>query len=213
MPRMRATSGPAVPFFDLYDFLGKPALLAALSFIAYLLGALVTVPAEAFSRGPLGRLATFSGGLQSRTAEVEFQFFMQRLMAQAQRLVSRLENEDAEELGQFVRRSVRPGLDDLRARLLVANTALYGEYDRLAAEASFRLNISPPIAALIIGAMAKFGGGAGLVPVVVLGAVAVSALVAQGLRRTGLSRGVLLRAAATGVFELALSAEIRRLSV
>jgi hypothetical protein len=40
--------------------------------------------------------------------------------------------------------------DELKTRLLLEDRELYGEYDRISAEAEFRVNVTPPMAVLFI---------------------------------------------------------------
>jgi len=98
-----------------------------------------------------------------------------------------------------------PSREGLRTRLLVASPSLYGEYDRLSAEAAFRINIAPPLVALswIVGSQAGFVWG--------LVGTALSALLAyQGVRRGILSGEILRRAVVASVIELPVAADIKQ---
>jgi len=116
---------------------------------------------------------------------------------------SRLGEDRARELSIELDRS--PSREGLRTRLLVARQSLYGEYDRLSAEAAFRVNIAPPLVALswVVGSHAGLVWG--------LVSTALSVLLAgQGVRQGILSGDILRRAVVAGVIELPAAADIKQ---
>lgn len=150
---MGSTSERLAYLVDFGSFLGAAAALTVISFAAYTLGGLLT-----FSAGsrPVAAIASrigtkFKIGTSDSTA------------SQYYRLVE-VERERVRRKGTTIGKDPRPDPADtaaalaqidhqrdvshLRHHLLVANTELYGEYDRLMAEAEFRINIATPILAL-----------------------------------------------------------------
>ncbi|MGY1681178.1 hypothetical protein [Geodermatophilus sp. SYSU D01176] len=191
--------------------LGVPAAVAGLSFVAYVIGAIVTLPTEgSLATTLLRRLAP---GVHGPGPEAEHgpRTLLQRLFSSADELGTRRAferrlvtiGEGVAELPADVRRRVgfrdgppveafEPPLTDLRARLLAMNQEMYGEYDRYAAEASFRLNVVPPLLALGAVVAVGFGNTLGhlVVPVCLI-------LLVQGVNRLRQARMVLWRAVIT----------------
>lgn len=181
--------------FDLGDLLGTTAVLAATSFTAYLLGTLLQVPLLI----PVPRFAQklfFVETTDSKATREEYQSFLAKLGDQIQNKSSGLAPHDYEAVDTDAHKATGATVDELRPRLLVANQELYGEYDRLAAEAQFRINVCPPLLALGITAGVAISCW-WLLPTV----VAVYALLCQGLRRRAQSVSVIQRAVLTGVIQ------------
>jgi hypothetical protein len=200
VPRIRPEGGGLVSaLFDLQILLGQGAVLAAVSFVAYLIGALLSLPLE-------GRVATsiFDAIRLARGgARDEYQEHLFQLQVLINKNQAKLDDEVTQELSRELARP--PSREGLRTRLLVANESLYAEYDRLSAEAAFRVNIAPPLVALswIVGSQAGFGWG--------LVGVALSAFLAyQGVRRRKLSDEIPRRAVVAEVIELPVAAKIRQ---
>ncbi len=199
VPRNRPEGGGLVPaLYDLGNIVGEGALLAAISFVAYLIGALISLPLE-------GQLATRL--LDAVRPETDARGEYQELLARLRRLVndyeSKLGTDRARELKEGLDRA--PSREGLRTRLLVASQSLYGEYDRLSAEAAFRVNIAPPLVALfwVVGFHAGLVWG-------LIGTALSLLLAGQGVRRAILSGDILRRAVVAGVIELPAAADIRQ---
>jgi hypothetical protein len=158
VPRSRPPgNGLVAQLFDLGGLLGSAAPIAALSFIAYLLGALLTIPVESRSiSGALTRLSDFSMSRDARLTTREYAGQRGELAAELRNQLKdstlKLSLADTRALGDFGGGPLKLNIptNDLRTRLLVANQELYGEYDRLAAEASFRVNMTPPLLVLAL---------------------------------------------------------------
>ena len=124
-----------------------------------------------------------------------------------QALINRNQDKLGDELAQALSAELArpPSREGLRTRLLVANESLYAEYDRLSAEAAFRVNIAPPLVALswIVGAQAGFGWG-------LAGTVLSAFLAYQGVRRRNVSDEIFRRAVVAGVIELPVAAKIKQ---
>jgi uncharacterized membrane protein len=164
--------------FDLHHALGVATTAAAVSFVAYLLGAMMTVPVEhpsvirwlgRFKRGPL----------RPRPDDVEYQDLVRRVASEP---LAGLSERDFD-------RALSTNNVELRTRLLVTNTEMYGEYDRLTAEADFRLNLVLPLVVLTAVATGSLSVwvGVGL-------ALLALAMLYQGVNRLAMSNAVLHRA-------------------
>jgi hypothetical protein len=224
-------NGLIAQLFDLGGLLGRAAPIAALSFIAYLLGAILTIPVESrFISRLLLRMGVGSVGTRLtsqeyiRRQEDLVGAFLQRL-AERRKTEQQLDYIDADipvlrRLGvdfaasggelKHVRYSAEWGVflgaNDLRARLLIANQQLYGEYDRLAAEASFRVNMTLPL--LVLSGLVFFGFNQGLGLGMILGAWI---LLVQGAARLLLSITVLQRAVLADVIKDPLAEKLREI--
>ncbi len=97
------------------------------------------------------------------------------------------------EFQRAIRKATEAPVSELRPRLLVANQELYSEYDRLAAEASFRLNVSAPLAVLSVLAVVR---GA---PLLGVGVLVAAVLLYQSIVREAAAASVLQRAVLQGV--------------
>jgi hypothetical protein len=201
VPRLRPEGGRLVPaLFDLENLLGHGAVLAAASFLAYLIGALLSLPLE-------GRVATRLFDAirpdvrDSRGARDEYQEVLFQLQVLVNKNQAGLGDDLAQELSRDLARI--PSREDLRIRLLVASESLYGEYDRLSAEAAFRVNIAPPLVTIswLVGLQAGFGWG-------LAGTVLSAFLAYQGVRRRNLSDEILRRAVVAEVIQLPVAAKI-----
>lgn len=199
--------------FTLEGFLGKAFIVTALAFTAYLLGAILTIPLE---NRFVARALSTAGSLprDNRLTTMEFLLWRQehlksfRLRLDQADLPSPQKEEYERELEGFAGAGTGPSvsfyematsklaINDLRARLLVANQDMYGEYDRLAAEASFRVNVFLPLTALALITIFKLNTYLGIG--IVAGCII---LLIQGANRLSLSTTVLRRAALSGVIK------------
>ncbi|MEU4421813.1 hypothetical protein AB0F81_14400 [Actinoplanes sp. NPDC024001] len=238
LPRTKPPDGGLVArLFDLSRLVGSATTIAALSFIAYVLGALLTIPTDSrllvgvvnrlplpsadfrltaleyenyLQGGIVRRLRSLSpdersaavGRVEQSLANAWSDFSLHRRMRIALERIEFLERtEKGAEAEEFQpRREALIRMDasvaDLRARLLVRSPEMYGEYDRLAAEAAFRINLCLPVIAL--GFVFGFGIGWWWAPA----AIAVAALLlVQGTIRLGLSITVMRRAIIEGMVE------------
>jgi hypothetical protein len=203
IPEQRpAGDGAIARLFDLSDFLGSTALIASISFVAYVLGAVLTIPLE----GRLAERARDWFGTGSR----ENVSLDQNYVAFIREIENDFPDVEIELRGSVVRGAVGrmgseaehrrtltdPSPDQLRPRLLASDkTEVYGEYDRLAAEAAFRMNLFPPLIAL------SLYGAVTIDWRYLLGIVVAVVLSIQGLNRLEQSRRTLTRAAIDGVFK------------
>ncbi|TCC30482.1 hypothetical protein [Kribbella sindirgiensis] len=105
-----------------------------------------------------------------------------------------LENELAK-YGEYSRFGELVPADDLRARLLVVSQGIHDQYDRLEAEATFRINVAIPMVAFAVVLSASTPDPDWRTKLATVVVVALAALIfAQGIQKHRLSHGVLMRA-------------------
>jgi hypothetical protein len=223
--------------FDLHELAGMPLTLAAISFAAYVVGALagitpkiatfafrlcmlpILLPVALFellrmnwqiNRGAALRaeseseIRSPSSALSSQPAWWFVTDWSDNDIVEGgpeyDRLVGELRDAgidlayNEEEKDQVFEAS-RAKVAALRVRLLVANQELYGEYDRFAAEAAFRINLWLPFFAFAVLVWTRFGYLWCAIGLAVAGLI----LLYQGLRRLAMSTNVLMRAVLAGV--------------
>lgn len=237
--------------FDLGGMLGQPATVAALTFLAYVLGALITIPIGGpraggrvlalagawerfregrFRRGHLPRKLRFrleyESEFSSEHERTVYEFsseyertrssFDKFIWDEIRKLAVCLRDPNDDEEARAAKETafheaasaVVAPLAELRPRLLVANQEVYGEYDRCAAEADFRVNLCPPIIALAILMGINFGVLRGVWSGCALALVAVVLLI-QGATRLRSAGIVLMRAVLVGTVEHPVSVRAR----
>ncbi|MGW1901987.1 hypothetical protein ACWCQB_32320 [Streptomyces hirsutus] len=152
------------PLYDAAHWLGKPVVLAAGAFLAYLMGSVLEVPAGFFSRwirgvltvflaaflvpvllegrGVRSQLESLAGGLVSLGATGELtKMAVKRLSKYCEDRVIRKEPHPSPELVKEAVENLLQDLPLLRTRLYTASKDMYGDYDRLVAEANLRVNV------------------------------------------------------------------------
>ncbi|MEV5965922.1 hypothetical protein AB0L70_29415 [Kribbella sp. NPDC051952] len=174
---------------ELSDFFGTGATLAAISFAAFLLGSVVTFDPD--SR-PVRVVGTWIALRKRLDVSIELMDFLDKELTK----YGQLRNHPEATFDQLL------PADDLRARLLAASHEMYSEYDRLDAEASFRVNVPLPMVAF---AIALYVTGPDSIWPNRLAALALATMavvmLAQGVHKHRLSRGVLMRAVLAGIIE------------
>jgi hypothetical protein len=177
-------------FEELQRHLGIGASLAVLSFSAFLVGSLITFSINNVGLVPRLLPPIIRKWIRSIWALSRTEF----------ELIKFLETRRPKSHGEPIQ--ILP-VGDLRTRLLIANQDLYGEYDRLDAEATFRINISLPVCAL----------GLILRPVSIWWTISVTTAALVFLVRGAVQREnaqtVLMRAVLSGVIEHPQVAEWR----
>ena len=183
LEQLPADSPVRTNLLDLSNFFGTGAVLTALSFAAYLFGAVVILD---------------TGSLPIRLAERWIA--LRRRTGVALELMDHLEKEVAK-YGEHGVGELVPA-DDLRARLLVVSQEMYDQYDRLEAEATFRINVAVPMVAfaVVLSATSSDPDWRTKLATAVVGALA-ALIFAQGVQRHRLSHGVLMRAVLAGLIE------------
>ena len=224
MPTERPASDNLIArWFDLGGLLGQPARLAALSFLAYVIGAIVTDVVEAVLRKVETLLRERFSVVRVavvRVAPLPYEYsitedsFRSLLSDEIIEVRAALgapptgyENlaPEKKKMIKDVELGENTPLSNLRSRLLVANQEVYGEYDRFAAEADFRVNLSLPTFALGILVAVQLGNAWGCLGLVLVAGV----LLIQGRARGALADAVLMRAVLDGVIEHPVSARAR----
>jgi hypothetical protein len=172
---------------DLHGLLGPGVTLASVSFLAYVLGACATIPTE--KGGVTGLLRKVRGKSETDRA---YEALIESSFLYAGEHISESDSLSADDLDQ----AKGAGNQELRALLLVANQEVFGEYDRLAAEASFRLNLPVPMLALGVWTACTLQWW--ILPPVLAGALI---LAYQGATRLRDSNRVLRRSVVNGLIQ------------
>jgi hypothetical protein len=141
--------------WDLGNYTGQPGVIAAVSFLAFLIGTLVELNPQrmwayggrpqwissvrdGLRRGRFRRLRVFPLSAQARDDLIAYSAEEYGYIVgdehDANALMKRLLLEERQ----------------LATRLQAGNADLFGRYDRLLAESAFRLNLAPPLAVLLL---------------------------------------------------------------
>jgi hypothetical protein len=204
VPRARPPSGPFADLWDLGGILGRTVVIAAVTFSAYLLGSFMEIDPQ--------RLVALGRGyrLRRRLARLPFLAGEGPLSLSASADLDRLATETGipAEYAEGVQSEVIEEMPQLATRLQVKNADIYGKYDRLVAEGTFRLNVAVPLT-LFLSVLAFRSGLAWSLRVLLLATAAVfgSLLAQQGMRRVVAARDVIIQAISIPDLEL----ESRRL--
>lgn len=190
--------------FTMGQSVGIGAALAAASFAAYLLGSVLTVSVENTGAGRL--LTALSPYFITPTGQNALKLYASFLREDVLRGFEGRLLDDIEPR-QLALSEVGTPSTEFRARLLIANSAVFGEYDRLMSEAEFRLNVSPPILVLAVYCALSFSGSWLALVLVVI------ALLVQGTSKLAQSVVVLQRAVTTGVITHPMQSEAKRAEV
>lgn len=173
--------------------------LGVVSFVAYSIGTILTIPTESdrmtkrFMEGlawpkMLGWMLPYP----ETATTVEYHHFVDRAESSAK--ATQLEIRNADAFSSDLERARVAGVRSLRAALLSKSQSVYGEYDRLAAEAAFRVNVGTWSAVTTL-ALAFV-----TTPWSLLSWVISAALIRQGLVRIGAATETLQRAAIVGAY-------------
>jgi hypothetical protein len=181
-----AGHGLIARLFDLHGIFGTAATAVALSLTAYLLGAMLVIPLEIKPVDALLMLARRTTR-EAGTTDVEYEALLKNAN-------DRYYGVFGASVGDSVvteyDRAIRGGHPDLlRTRLLAANQEMYGEFDRLAAEASFRVNMFLPLLGLAVVTATNLSLFLAALPCAVAVVLAI-----QGANRYSQSVSVLRRA-------------------
>ncbi|WP_330309839.1 MULTISPECIES: hypothetical protein [unclassified Streptomyces] len=172
IPTKVKDEGNLKPLYDVAHWLGKPAVLAAGAFLAYLIGSVLVVRATTLSRGIITaflkvfdrfRRDTFEASTDDEDA-LDTSKAMGELTSGAiknlwkysgDRINRKLRPRPSEEaLFHLVNQAMDHLLRDLpqlRTRLYTASKDMYGDYDRLAAEADLKANVG--LAGIVLGSV------------------------------------------------------------
>ena len=142
----KASGGVISDVIELRGWLGKGALLAAVSFAAYPIGALNIISPTILLKQILtlrlrvsDRFGPFAEPLPRSFSAALWDLARRQGFGGKFISTSKIQSVAGEAVAQRY---------DLRTKLLIADKEVYGEYDRLESEAEFRLNVSIPLAVL-----------------------------------------------------------------
>jgi hypothetical protein len=182
----------------LYDqvdvWVARPAALATSTFVAYLVGSMLEVHAPTISRRLRGmryrlrnRLGRQHNKRQTSAVAELTKHAEVTLNAYITDRTNRSYEATAEHLPELLK-----DLPQLPTRLSAANKDLYGDYDRLAAEADFKANVGLPATVLAIVLVPPWG--------CLLG-VPMGFLIYRGLRLARQANDVLVQAIVTDIVQ------------
>jgi hypothetical protein len=206
--RIPAKPHPQVPLSRIYDvvgWIGKPAILAVSTFVAYLVGSVLEWRAETVSRQlriPRYLISYLLMAFRSWKAEGTFLEnagvnSVAAIAQLAKSSVDTLEEYVEDRLGRSEVRSHELGkgvgllaldLPQVRIRLYGADKHIYGDYDRLASEADLKVNVG--LAAVILSVVAAIE----VTPLWALLSVPMGILIYRGLSIIRQANDVLVQA-------------------
>jgi hypothetical protein len=213
--RRQPTRGPIALLWGLGNLVDRTVLLAAITFVAYLIGSLLEIqPQRLWDFG--GRPRRVSDWLNRVRRDVRilsrFRFHALSTNAQADlRTVARDADPSLDDEGwEKVLRRTLGEVRQLATRLQTTNVELYDKYERLLAEATFRLNIVPPMVVLLLVVIAQSPQDTWrkVVEVLVLATFVIVAL-RQVVGRIVQSNEVIMQALVVGLVE---SRTVKRLA-
>ncbi|MFF3642439.1 hypothetical protein [Streptomyces sp. NPDC002564] len=200
--------GPFSTMWRVGESLGRPALLAALSFAAYLVGTFLEIdPLHMWEHG--GRPAWITRGrnmlrnlpffsrLQvfpiSGQAREDMTIFSEAILGstagdpgEVREILSNITKEESQ----------------IATRIQANNIDLYNKYDRLLAESSFRVNIAPPLTLLSLILIWSSRPSLYAQALLTIASTAYGFLLfRQGVRKAIRSRDVITQALAVGIVE------------
>jgi hypothetical protein len=208
LPKAQPTTGAISSVWTLGSYIGKPGVAAVIAFAAYLVGSFLEVsPLRLWEHGGRPRWVNRIRNL-ARQGPVLRRFVVFPISMQAESDLIAFSKDDfgfrgtSKRDGSRLMRQIMSEEGQIATRLQATNTELFGKYDRLLAESSFRINIPLPLTLLLIQVPL-------LVPihgiwktVLPLAGVAYGAILfRQGVKRAIQSRDVILQALIVGVVE------------
>jgi hypothetical protein len=198
LPR-KAAGGVVGQIFELGGLPGKGVVLAALTFIAYLIGSSLNVLSPTLVLMRILSLRVRGAIIFPGTLPVSFTRAYSDLRRR-QSIPDPISNRDVREIVK----EVFSERHDLITKLLIADKELYSEYDRLESEADFRRNIAIPLAVLFVIMAMRLN------PLWWFGLVSVIMVFWQGTTRQFEALAVLLRAILLGKIRASEPVEITK---
>ena len=199
-PVSQPDDGLVSAVWDIGSYVGKAGLLVVASFAAYLIGALLEVdPLRLWQHG--GRPRWFNRIRDRFRVPALHRMQVFPMSAEAQRDLHEYCRDEYAEFGDDVDLASDLMREErqLATRLQAGNVDLYDRYDRLMVESSFRINVTPPTAILLIVLQWHLNVPALLHVVAVGGALLGAAMfMRQGVRRAMQSRDIIVQSVIVG---------------
>ncbi|WP_290057614.1 hypothetical protein [Amycolatopsis solani] len=199
LPKSRPPQHVFATLWDLGSYVGKGGLLVVVSFAAYLVGAFLEVdPLHLWEHGGRPRWINHLRDLARRGRFHHGGVFP--LSDQTQRDLHdftaegyRFDSADHPRL--YLPSGIMREERQLATKLQAANVELYNRYDRVLAEATFRINVTPPLVVLAVVVGWGSGAGAWLATAITAAAVVAGGLFfRQGVRCAIRSRDIIVQA-------------------
>lgn len=192
-PTVRPTAGMFAMLWDVGMYIGKGGLFVVASFAAFLVGSLLEVnPLKMWQHG--GR-PQWINRLRDLVRVPKMQWLgVYAVSPEAQRDLLEYTREEYSGLGDDVDRALTREEQQLATRLQAANVDLYGRYERLLAESSFRINVTPPLVLLLLLILWE-SAAPRAVQLLLTGVLALAAFrfLRQGVRRAIRSRDIIVQ--------------------
>ncbi|MET8998216.1 hypothetical protein [Amycolatopsis sp. NPDC004169] len=199
LPRSRPAQHVFATLWDLGTYVGKGGLLVVVSFAAYLIGAFLEVdPMHLWEHGGRPRWINHLRDVARRGRFHHSGIYP--LSDQTRRDLHDFTAEgyrfdSAQDPLLYLPAGIMREERQLATRLQAANVELYNRYDRALAEATFRINVTPPL--VVLAVVLAWGSGAGAwVAVAVTAAAGVAGVLffRQGVRCAIRSRDIIVQA-------------------
>jgi hypothetical protein len=184
--------------FELSALLGKGAVLAAITFTAYLIGTITKLYSPTvLLRTILSLRLQFSRGQIPALPESVWRAIWD--LRERQGLTKTASKDEI----KSVLEEALLQRHDLRTKLLISDKELFGEYDRLEAEAEFRANVTFPLGILLIIFTYSVS------PIWLFGFIPLGILGWQGTTREFEALAVLIRAILVGKISASKAPEVK----
>jgi hypothetical protein len=148
-PTARPTSGMVAMLWDVGVYIGKGGQFVVASFAAFLIGSLVEVnPLKMWQHG--GR-PPWLNWLRNLLRVPSLRWLgVYAVSPEAQRDLREYTRDEYTGLSDDIDAALTREERQLATRLQAANVDLFGSYERLLAESSFRINVAPPLLLLLV---------------------------------------------------------------
>lgn len=200
--------GAVSAIWKMGEFFGKPVLLAALSFIAYLIGTFLEVdPLRMWDHGGRPKWVTKGRNLLrylpllSRMKILPVSGQARKDIARFSESIAGFSADDSSEIMEILE-NVMKEESQIVTRIQARNVDLYNKYDRLLGESSFRINVAPPLVLLSLILIWSSSASSYVQVFLTLASVLYGVLLfRQGVHKAIRSRDVITQALAVGIVE------------
>jgi len=202
VPTRKPGGGPTAALWNAGAYAGKPLILAAVSFAAYLIGAFLEIdPLRMWEHGGRPKWITdILNVIKNRMGMGRLRVYP--ITQAARRDVEAFAGDSLKLSIAGLMEKVMKEENQLATRLQAANADLFNRYDRTLGESSFRINITPP---LLVLALLVIQGSQAALPIkitLILVSLGLSLMLfRQGVRKVIQSRDVMFQALTIGIVQ------------
>ena len=140
-------NGEVARLWDLGGALGKTLVLAAVTFIAYLIGSFLEITPDGRVAEYLAPIVLFDRPDMAHSLSPQVRSDMVKLLEQRHPITSQTNDRSA---ADKIIEEIMHEMSQLATQLLVKNKELYSKHDKHMAEAAVRINVSIPLTLLLI---------------------------------------------------------------